>query len=119
MLRAENSGVDGERIINFEGGRTISVEGGWKTRTHTRSRKNISGEGEKSPDDWKRSLLIPILKQNGDVLDNKSNRRITLLQHILKILEKHIDMRLGEIVEVNQMLFRFRPGRGTTYVTSV
>ena len=53
--------------------------------------------------------MICIFKQKGDV-ESKNCRGIKLLEHVLKILDK----RLRELVEVDQMQFGFRPGRGTT-----
>ena len=40
---------------------------------------------KKIPKDLKRSIMVPIYKQNGDVLECKNYRGIKLLDHVLKI----------------------------------
>ena len=66
------------------------------------------------PDDWKRSILVPIYKGKGDPLECGSYRAIKLLEHGMKILEKVLEARIRQIVELDEMQFGFTPGRGTT-----
>ncbi|XP_063590237.1 craniofacial development protein 2-like [Penaeus indicus] len=40
--------------------------------------------GENIPEDWRTSILVPIYKQNGDVLKCGNHRGIKLLEHLLK-----------------------------------
>ena len=68
----------------------------------------------KIPDDWQRSTLVPIYKGKGDPLECGSYRAIKLLEHGMKILEKVLERRLRQIVELDEMQFGFTPGRGTT-----
>ena len=66
------------------------------------------------PEDWQRSILVPIYKGKGDPLECGSYRAIKLLEHVMKILEKVLERRIRQIVELDEMQFGFTPGRGTT-----
>ena len=70
----------------------------------------------KVPEDWRTGLIVPIWKRKGDAQDPGKYRGITLLSHIMKLLERILDKRLREIVEpglVEEQL-GFRKGRGAT-----
>ena len=71
-------------------------------------------EQEKIPDEWQESTLIPIFKRKGDVQECKNYRGIKLMSHTLKILERMIDSRLREEVELGREQLGFMKGRGTT-----
>ena len=43
---------------------------------------------ERIPDEWTRSVIVPIFKNKGDILDCKQYRGIKLLEHGLKVLER-------------------------------
>ena len=70
---------------------------------------------ENVSEDWKRCLLIPIIKQKGAMLESKNYRGINLKD----LREKVIDKRPREIVGFNQMQFGFKPGSGTCDVVFV
>ncbi|XP_066965949.1 uncharacterized protein [Macrobrachium rosenbergii] len=57
-------------------------------------------EQEKIPNEWHGSILIPIFKGRGDVQECGNYRGIKLMSHTLKILERMIDARLREEVEI-------------------
>ena len=63
--------------------------------------------------DWRPSLIIPIFKNKGDAQEGKNYRGIKLLEHVMKIMEKMLDKRLCEVVEVDDMQFGLHPNRGT------
>ena len=69
---------------------------------------------ERMPEEWERSEIVPIYKQKGDPLECGNYRGIKLLEHLLKILERVLDQRLRTLVEVDEMQYGFRKGRGTT-----
>ena len=69
---------------------------------------------EKIPEEWRESILIPIFKGKGDVQDCGNYRGIKLMSHTLKILERMIDTRLREEVEIGGEQMGFMKGRGTT-----
>jgi hypothetical protein len=66
------------------------------------------------PNDWKKSWMVTVYKGKGDALDCGSYRGIKLLDHVMKVFERVIEKRLRSRVELNDMQFGFRPGRGTT-----
>ena len=70
----------------------------------------------KVPEDWRTGLLVPIWKRKGDAQDPGKYRGITLLSHIMKLLERILDKRLRERVEpeLGEEQLGFRKGRGTT-----
>ena len=70
----------------------------------------------KVPEDWWTGLIVPIWKRKGDTQDPGKYRGITLLSHIMKLLERILDKRLRERVEpeLGEEQLGFRKGRGTT-----
>ena len=71
-------------------------------------------EQEKIPEEWRESILIPIFKGKGDVQDCSNYGGIKLMSHTLKILERMMDGRLREEVEIWREQLGFMKGRGTT-----
>ena len=65
------------------------------------------------PQEWRKSLLTPIYKNKGDVLECKNYRGIKLLSHTFKLYERIIDSRLREIITPRESHLGFLPGRGT------
>ena len=53
----------------------------------------------KVPEEWRTVLIIPIWKRKGDVQDPGKYRGITLLSHIMKPLERILDVRIRKKVE--------------------
>ncbi|XP_064110281.1 uncharacterized protein LOC135218067 [Macrobrachium nipponense] len=70
-------------------------------------------EQEKIPNEWRGSILIPIFKGKGDVQECGNNRGIKLMSHTLKILERMIDARLREEVQIGKEQMGFMKGKGT------
>ena len=66
------------------------------------------------PDSWKKSKLIPIFKNKGDILECNNYRGIKLMSHFMKLWERIIEARLREIVKIRDNQFGFRPGMSTT-----
>ena len=63
---------------------------------------------------WKKSKLIPIFKNKGDILECKNYNGINLMSHFIKLWERVIKARLREIVNIRENQFGFRPGMSTT-----
>ena len=59
------------------------------------------------------SLLVPIFKGKGDLVNPNSYRGIKLLEHAFKLHEKVLDGLLREVVDNDKMQYGFMPGRGT------
>ena len=69
---------------------------------------------ETIPDEWKRSLTVTIYKGKGDPLQCNSYRGIRLLEHPMKVMEKVLENRLREIVNIDKWQRGFMKGRSTT-----
>ena len=72
--------------------------------------------GERMPEEWRRSVLIPIYKNKGDAQCCGNYRGIKLLRHTMKAWEKIIEARLRDSVEINKQQYGFMPEKGTTDV---
>ena len=70
----------------------------------------------KVPEDWRTGLIVPIWKRKGDTQDPGKYIGITLLSHIMKLLERMLGKRLHERAEpeLGEEQLGFRKGRGTT-----
>ena len=67
----------------------------------------------KIPDDWKKSLMVNVYKGKWDALECGSYRGIKLTEHVMKVLERVVENRVRGRVDLSDMQFGFRPGRGT------
>ena len=69
------------------------------------------------PQDWKTSIILPILKTGKEQSNPKNYRPISLTSNICKLLEKMVNNRLIWFLEKSQKLspqqYGFRPGRST------
>ena len=65
------------------------------------------------PKEWIRSILVPIIKNKGDVQSCTNYRGINLMSHTMKLWERVIEHRLRRVTSVTQNLFGFMPGRST------
>ena len=68
----------------------------------------------KCPNDWKRSIYIPLPKK-GDIRECSNHRTIALISHVSKVLPKIIQKRIQPYLEseLPQEQSGFRKGRGT------
>ena len=66
------------------------------------------------PQDWKRSVFIPIPKK-GNAKECSNYRRIALISHVSKVMLKILQARLQQYVnrELPHVQSGFRKGRGT------
>ena len=70
--------------------------------------------GERMPEEWRRSVLIPIYKNKGDAQCCGNYRGIKLMSHTMKIWERIIEARLRDKVEISKQQNGFMPEKGTT-----
>ena len=70
-------------------------------------------DGKGMPEEWKTSVVVPIFKGKGDVMDCGAYRGIKLLEHAMKIVERVLEKRIRILVKVDDMQFGFMPGKGT------
>ena len=67
--------------------------------------------GERMPEEWRRSVLIPIYKNKGDAQCCGSYSGIKLISHTMKIWERIIEARLRDRVEISEQQYEFMPGK--------
>ena len=67
----------------------------------------------KMPDEWRRSILVPIYKNKGDIQSCTNYRGIKLMSHTMKLWERVIEHRLRAITWVSMNQFSFMPERST------
>ena len=65
------------------------------------------------PSSWRLSELTPLFKGKGSILECSNYRGIKLISHTLKLLDRIIDQRLRNIVDLGNTQFGFRRGRST------
>ena len=70
--------------------------------------------GEWMPEEWRRSVLIPNNKNNGDAQCCGNYRGIKLMSHTMEVWERIIETRLRDRVEISKQQYGFMPGKGTT-----
>ena len=66
------------------------------------------------PEDWKSSVVLQIYKGKGDPMQCGSYRGIKLLEHAMKVVERIVEHRIQQQIEIDDMQFGFKKGKGTT-----
>ena len=64
-------------------------------------------------DDWRKSILVPIYKNNGDTQNCANYRRIKLMSHTMKLWKRVIKNRIRAETLVANNQFGIMPGRST------
>ncbi|KAK3549087.1 hypothetical protein QTP70_031342 [Hemibagrus guttatus] len=71
-------------------------------------------ESERMPGEWRRSVLVPIFKNKGDVQSCSNYRGIKLMSHTMKLWERVVEARLRKVVEICEQQYGFMPRKSTT-----
>ncbi|KAK3533904.1 hypothetical protein QTP70_034899 [Hemibagrus guttatus] len=71
-------------------------------------------ESERMPEEWRRSVLVPIFKNKGDVQSCSNYRGIKLMSHTMKVWERVVEARLRKVVEICELEYGFMPRKSTT-----
>ncbi|KAK3560234.1 hypothetical protein QTP86_002183 [Hemibagrus guttatus] len=71
-------------------------------------------ESERMPEEWRRSVLVRIFKNKGDVQSCSNYRGIKLMSHTMKLWERVVEARLRKVVEVCELQYGFMPRKSTT-----
>ncbi|KAK2917518.1 hypothetical protein Q8A73_004265 [Channa argus] len=71
-------------------------------------------ESERMPEDWRRSVLVPIIKNKGDVQSCGNYRGIKLMSHTMKLWESVVEARLRAEVSICEQQYGFMPRKSTT-----
>ena len=72
-------------------------------------------DGKGMPEEWKTSVVVPIFEGKVDVMDCGAYRRVKLLEHAMKIVERVLENRIRGLVTIDDMQFGFMSGKGTTH----
>ena len=91
----------------------MKAAGGFGSRWMTDLMNNIVKEGC-IPDDWRKSILVPVYKEKSDPLVWGSYRAIKLLEQPMKVLERVLEKRIRCKVSNHNIQYGFMPGKGTT-----
>ena len=77
---------------------------------------NVCMKEDSIPEEWRTGLIVPIWKVKGDVQDPGKYGDITLLSHVMKVLERILDRRIRKSVEmeIGEEQQGFTKGRGMT-----
>ena len=65
------------------------------------------------PEDWKSSMVLPIYKGKGGPRECGSYRGIKLLEHAMKVVERILENRIRQQIDIDDMQFGFMKGKGT------
>ncbi|KAK3566678.1 hypothetical protein QTP86_003161 [Hemibagrus guttatus] len=71
-------------------------------------------ESERMPEEWRRSVLVPIFKNKGDVQSCSNYGGIKLMSHTMKLWERVLEARLRKVVEICEQQYGFMPRKSTT-----
>ncbi|KAK3547746.1 hypothetical protein QTP86_028818, partial [Hemibagrus guttatus] len=71
-------------------------------------------ESERMPEEWRRSVLVPIFKNKGDVQSCSNYRGIKLMRHTMKLWERVVEARLRKVVEICEQQYGFMLRKSTT-----
>ncbi|KAK3540824.1 hypothetical protein QTP86_002367 [Hemibagrus guttatus] len=71
-------------------------------------------ESERMPEEWRRSVLVPIFKNKGDVQSCSNYKGIKLMSHTMKLWERVVEARLRKLVEICEQQYGFMPRKSTT-----
>ena len=65
------------------------------------------------PDEWRRSVLVPLYKGKGDIKECGNYRGIKLMSYTMKLWERIIEARIRKEVTIAEQEFKFMPGKST------
>ncbi|KAK3531248.1 hypothetical protein QTP70_015219, partial [Hemibagrus guttatus] len=71
-------------------------------------------KSERMPEEWRRSVLVPIFKNKGDVQSCSNYRGIKLMSHTMKLWERVVEAWLRKVVDICEQQYGFMPRKSTT-----
>jgi hypothetical protein len=74
---------------------------------------NIIFRSNKMPDEWRKSILVLIFKNKGDIQSYTNYRGIKLMSRTIKFWERVIEHRLRKLIIFSKNQFGFMPERST------
>ncbi|KAL5131500.1 LINE-1 retrotransposable element ORF2 protein [Glycine soja] len=109
LKRMSNGKAVGPDNIPIEVWKTLGDRGlEWLTELF-----NEIMRSKRMPEEWRRSTLVSIYKNKGDIQNCANYRGIKLMSHTMKLWERVIERRLRKETQVTENQFGFMPGRST------
>ncbi|RZB42155.1 Ganglioside-induced differentiation-associated protein 2 [Glycine soja] len=109
LKRMSNGKAVGPDNIPIEVWKTLGDRGlEWLTKLF-----NEIMRSKRMPEEWRRSTLVPIYKNKGDIQNCANYRGIKLMSHTMKLWERVIERKLRKETQVTENQFGFMPGRST------
>ena len=109
LKRIDNGRAVGPDDIPIEVWKCLGEKGiTWLTKLFNEILKS-----KRMPDVWRRSTLVPIYKNKGDIQNCANYRGIKLMSHTMKLWERVIERRLRQETHISENQFGFMPGRST------
>ncbi|KAK3557179.1 hypothetical protein QTP70_024693 [Hemibagrus guttatus] len=71
-------------------------------------------KSERMPEEWRRSVLVLIFKNKGDMQSCSNYRGIKLMSHTMKLWERVVEARLRKVVDICEQQYGFMPRKSTT-----
>ncbi|KAK3511381.1 hypothetical protein QTP70_005306 [Hemibagrus guttatus] len=71
-------------------------------------------ESEKMSEEWRKSMLVLIFKNKGDVQSCSNYRGIKLMSHTMKLWEREVEARLRKVLDICEQKYGFMPRKSTT-----
>jgi len=62
------------------------------------------------PDEWKLSVIVPLFKGKGDMMNCGSYRGVKILEHGIKLVERVLERKMQALMNLDNMQFGFMPG---------
>ena len=72
-------------------------------------------DGKRMVEEWKTSVIVLIYKGKGDVTNCSAFRRVKLLEHEMKTVERVLEKQIRALVMVENIKFGFMPGSRMTH----
>jgi len=101
----------GEALKTMKGGKAMGPDGipievwrclGARATVWLTKLFNLIFRSNKMPEEWRRSILVPIFKNKGDVQSCTNYHGIKLMSHTMKLWERVIEHRLRGVTSVTQ-----------------
>ena len=70
--------------------------------------------GERMPEEWRKSVLIPIYKNKEDAQFSENYKGIKQMSHTMNVWERITEARLKDRLEISKQQYGFMPGKETT-----
>ncbi|MBN3293374.1 LORF2 protein, partial [Polypterus senegalus] len=74
----------------------------------------LESESERILEEWRRSVLVPIFKNKGDVQSCSNYRGNKLMSHSMKLWEREVEAKLRSEVIISEQQYGFMPRKSTT-----